>query len=331
MKLYHKIGIAATACFLAVSLLYAAIPAGYTGVPYCCDTLMHHYQQIPGQVACVFFDSGGEKVAFHYPGGCGGGGTMRLNAAKQQIPADAPMCMQQYSGNDHTFGSTTNPGQLEPGYWHLAWIVPASPTDSGEWLKYTVHVNTAGMYYVGFHEATAYLPNLQLLTYYDGTNVRTDSIANMPVDTPLPIGCPEVWHCWTFTPNLDSVMLDTGLQVIQLTFKVGSWNMDLIQFDLHYPSEAGHINPVHVTESEAMKVRPQANVLDVSFDLNKPGKASFSILDCKGRVVGNTVTKSLAAGPQSQSLPLGALSPGVYLLEMEHNGTMAESRFIITR
>jgi hypothetical protein len=339
MKLCQKISIAAIACFLSVSFLNAAIPTGYSGVPFCCDTLQRHYQQIPGKVVCVFFDSGGQGVGYHvyygpqaFYGSCGDAGTtMRLNAAKQPIAADVPMCMQQFGGNDHTFGSKTNPGQLEPGYWHLAWINPACSVDSGEWLKYSVHVNTAGMYYVSFHEATAYLPNLQLLTYYDGPKVRTDSVANMPVDTPLPIGCPEVWHCWSVTPNVDSVMLDTGLQVIQLTFKVGSWNMEWMQYDLHYPSWVDQTSLVHVRESDAIKVRPMENLLNVSFNLEQAGRASFSVVDCRGKLVGNRVTKFLMSGRQSQSLSLGKLSPGIYFMQMEHSGIMSESRFLIAR
>jgi hypothetical protein len=330
MRLHHKIATAAIACFLSVSLTSAAIPTGYLGVPFCCDTLKHHYQQIPGQVACVFFDSGGEGVAFHYAGGCGDGGTtIRKNAGGTTIQADVALCMQPYeTAFDYVFG--TNPGQHAVGYWHLAWIGAASPTDPGEWVKFSVHVNTAGMYYVTFHEANAYLPNLQLLTYYDGQNVKVDSIANMPVDTPLPSGCPEVWHSWS-TTLVDSVVLDTGLQVIQLTFKVGSWNMDIMQFDLHAPLNVMHAGMAVPEESGIIKVSPMENSLKISFGLAQAGKASFSVMDSRGRLVGNRVTKFLASGTQSQSLPLGALCPGVYFLGMEHNGVLAQSRFIVTR
>ena len=322
---YYKLATIAVVLFALSFGVNAAIPPGYLGVPFCCDTLKRHYQQIPGQVACVFFDSGGEGVAFHYPGGCGSGGaTMRKNAAGQTIAADAVVCMQQYNGNDHIFGS--NPCQAETGYWHLAWITPASPTDPGEWLKYSVHVNTAGMYYVSFHEGTGFIPNLQLLTFYDGQNVKTDSISNMLVDTP---SCIEPWHAWA-TTLVDSVVLDTGLQVIQLSFKVGSWNLDLINFVLHYPSPIVQTSLIHVTVPDAMKVNPVENSLNISFSLAQAGRTSFSIVDCKGRLVRNPVTKFLMSGTQSQSLPRGKLSPGVYFMQMEHNGIVSESRFLIT-
>jgi hypothetical protein len=328
----YKLAAAGMVFFALAFGVSAAIPSGYAGKPYCCDTLKGHYQQIPGQVLCVFFDSGGEGVGFHYPGNSNSGGSMRMNAAGQQIQADFIVSMQAFGGNDYIFGS--NPGQHELGYWHLAWILPSTyytNGDPGEWEKYSVHVNTAGMYYVSFHEANANLQNLQLLTYYDGEKVKTDSIINMPVDTPLPSGCPEVWHSWSVTKNVDSVMLDTGLQVIQLTFKDGSWNMDWMQFDLHYPTPVTQTSPIRPTYPGAMKIRHLENTLIVSVVQKQAGWASYSLLDCSGKLIGNPVSKFLMSGTQSQSLPLGKLSPGIYFVQMEHNGIMSESRFVIAR
>jgi hypothetical protein len=229
--------------------------------------------------------------------------------------------MQQYSGNDYDMITD----QHEAGYWHLAWI-----DSNGQWNKYSVHVNTAGMYYISFHQATAYYPNCEVLTYYDGTKTKIDSIINLPVVT-VPPGCPELWHSWTMNNNVDSVMLDTGLQVVQITFLLGSWNLDWMSFDLHYPTPVVQASTAVPERQSAVEVRPMGNTLRISFDMYQTGVASFSLLDCSGKLVGNSVAKSLAAGPQSQSLALGKLSPGVYFLEIEHHGLMAKSRFIITR
>jgi hypothetical protein len=152
----------------------------------------------------------------------------------------------------------------------------------------------------------------------------------MPVDTPLPSGCPEVWHSWSVTKNVDSVMLDTGLQVIQLTFKDGSWNMDWMQFDLHTPLNAIQTG-MAAREEQGMKIRPMENMLDVSLNLAQAGRTTFSIVDCRGKLVGNRITKFLMSGTQSQSIPFSNLSPGVYFMQMEHTGIRAESRFLITR
>ena len=317
---------------LLVSLSNAAIPAGYKGTPFCCDSLQGHYQQIPGHIECVFFDGGGDGVAFHYPGGCGSGGTtMRKTLSGQAIAADAPLCMQPFSGYDYIFKS--NPSQHETGYWHLAWIDSAGQikTDTaGEWLKYSVHVNTAGMYYVSFHQANAYLPNLEQLSFYNGQNVKIDSIRNMPVDTPIPSGCIEVWHSWT-TSRVDSVVLDTGLQVVELAFRVGSWNIDRIAFDLHKATPVLHQGFQEIPGPDEFSVRPVENALAVSMRLRKAGRATFAVLDCRGRVVGSPVSRSVTSGAQSQTLPMGRLTPGIYFMQMEFGGIISQSRFLVTR
>lgn len=246
---------------------------------------------------------------------------MRLNKAGQVIQADAPLCMQQYSGNDYDMITD----QHEAGYWHLAWI-----DSNGQWNKYSVHVNTAGMYYISFHQATAYYPNCEVLTYYDGAKTKIDSVINLPVVT-VPPGCPELWHSWTINKNVDSVMLDTGFQVVQITFLLGSWNLDWIGFDLHYPTQAGRIGFAGVSEPAALNVMPVQNALNVSFSMKKTGSASFALLDCSGKLVGPQLTRSLASGPQSQRLPFGALVPGVYFLKIEQNEIVQQSRFVVTR
>ncbi|HUI92801.1 MAG TPA: hypothetical protein VLX68_11190 [Chitinivibrionales bacterium] len=329
MRLSIKIAASTISFLLFTTLASAAIPPGYTGKPFCCDTLKGHYQQIPGQIVAVLYDSGGEGVAFHYPGGCGNGSTMRQNAAGQTIAADKA-CMQPYeTAFDYVFG--TNPGQHATGYWHLAWIDAASTTDPGEWVKFSVHVNTAGTYYVGFHEANAYLPNLQTLTYYNGTNVKIDSIVNMAVDTPLPSGCPEVWHSWSYTPKVDSVALDTGLQVIQMTFKVGSWNFDWMQFDLK--SATGTLEPAVNRRPEndfGLKTGFSVGVLTLSYAVSQPGGVRIFLTDCAGKTAWSSF-ESAKAGLQTRAVNVGKLRQGVYFISVEQNGLSAVKSIIINR
>jgi hypothetical protein len=226
----------AVTCFLCASYLFAAIPAGYTGTPFSFDTLLGKPQQIPGIVKAVFFDNGGEGVAFHDAAG-NQGGSMRLNASSQQIQADFAVDMQVYTGNDWDVVGYGTSGQHDSSVtaarptWHLSWIDASGPASVGDWLKYTVHVKTAGTYYISWKQATANANGLQTLTFYDGASVKTDSIRNIPVCI-TPPGCPEVWHAWTVNANVDTVTLDTGLQVIEINFVTGSWNFDWMRFIL---------------------------------------------------------------------------------------------------
>ncbi|HUI92800.1 MAG TPA: hypothetical protein VLX68_11185 [Chitinivibrionales bacterium] len=322
MRLHLKIALAAAVCISSVSFLSAAIPPDYTGKPFCCDTLLGKPQQIPGQVVCVFFDSGGEGVAFHYLGGCGdAGSTMRKYANGQSIQADVPLCMQQYSGNDYDMLTDLH----EVGYWHLAWI-----DSNGQWQKYTVHVNTAGMYYVSFHQATAYSPNCEVLTYYNGTSVKIDSIWNLPICT-VPQGCPEVWHSWTMNKNVDSVMLDTGLQVFQITFLLGSWNLDWISFDLK--SATGTLQPAVNRRPEngfGLKTCLSAGELALSYVVSQPGGVRIFLTDCAGKTAWSSF-ESGKAGLRARTVNVGNLKQGVYFVSVEQNGLREVRPLTITK
>ena len=52
---------------LCVAASHAALPADYRGIPYV-DSVFQGPFVIPGRVQCVYFDYGGEGVAFHSDG-----------------------------------------------------------------------------------------------------------------------------------------------------------------------------------------------------------------------------------------------------------------------
>ncbi|HUI92798.1 MAG TPA: T9SS type A sorting domain-containing protein [Chitinivibrionales bacterium] len=340
MRLRLKVALAATVCVLSVSYLSAAIPPGYTGTPFSFDTLKGHPQGIPGVVKGVFFDNGGEGVAYHDVSPGNTGGTMRLNASGQQIQADINVDMQSYSGNDWDvvgygtndhFDSSVNAAVTT---WHLSWIDQDNPAVNppiiGDWLKFTVNVNTAGTYYIDFKQATANAPpNLQTLTFYDGASVRVDSINNLPACI-TPQGCPEVWHAWTVNMHVDSVDLDTGLQVIQLNFHVGSWNYDWMRFTLKNASTVA-CPKAQTRPDQGFNIRPvlAGNNLNVTFSLAKPGRTRLEVFDCSGRSMLQGITKNLAAGNQKQVLNLGTLGQGVYILRLEQNGLKTSAPFTV--
>jgi hypothetical protein len=333
MRLYQKLALMAATCFLCAPYLFAAIPADYTGKPFCCDTLLGKPQQIPGVVKGTFFDSGGSEIAFHDSPG-NQGGSMRLKNG-QQIQADLAVDMQSYSGNDWDVVGFGTSGQHDSSLnattttWHLSWLDASTPTTTGDWYKYTVHINVAGMYTVDSKQAEANAPpNLQLLTFYNGTSVRVDSIKDLP-QCVTPPGCPEVWHAWTVNMNIDTITLDTGLQVVKMAFVNGSWNWDWIRFRLLNTSatQTGAMR----AEQAALNIRATVNenVLNVSFNLAQAGKTRVSLFDCKGRMTMPAITKNLSAGAQKQEIGLGNISRGVYLIQVEQNGMKAVSPFTV--
>ncbi|HMD69267.1 MAG TPA: hypothetical protein VKF42_10350 [Chitinivibrionales bacterium] len=291
----------AIVCFLFVSMAGAAMPPGYTGTPYAGDTLLGKPQQIPGVVKEIFVDVGGGNVT-----------------------------TQAYSNWDYDcLGYGTN-GQPDSSVnathqtSHLAYM------NQGLNPEYTVHVNTAGTYYVDFKLANVNAPpNLITLTYYNGTKVQKDSVKNLPavvLVVPPPGGVTEIWHNWTVNFNVDSIALDTGLQVVQITFAQGAWNSDWARFRLKGGTDIRTAAPVHAGPA-GLKAEVIANGR-LAVSCNAAGPVRISLMDCAGRTVVTAQERFLSAGTHELIIPFTGAHRGIYVLRLEQNGISTESRFL---
>jgi hypothetical protein len=304
MPCSSKVYLLTIASLVSASLATAALPPGYTGTPYKGDTLLGKPQQLPGVVKGIFVDVGGGNVT-----------------------------TQDYSNWDYDcVGYGTN-GQLDSSVnathktAHLAYMGP------GLSAKYTVHVNTAGTYYVDFKLANVGAPpNLITLTYYDGAKVTKDSVKDLPVVkevTPPPGGVTEIWHNWTVNFKVDSVQLDTGLQLVQIVFAKGAWNYDWMRFRPKSGSGVRMASPVQASASTLKAVSLGNNVLSVTAEAAGPAK--ISLFDCAGRTVATLPMRILRVGEQAISLPAGRAFTGVYFLRLDQNGRTLETRVVMAR
>jgi hypothetical protein len=300
IKVYFQVIV----CLLFASMACAALPPGYTGTPFAGDTLLGKPQQLPGVIKEIFVDVGGGNVT-----------------------------TQAYSNWDYDcLGYGTN-GQLDSSVnathptSHLAYM------NQGLNPKYTVHVNTAGTYYVDFKLANVNAPpNLITLAYYDGTKVTQDSVKNLPavvLVVPPAGGVTEIWHNWTVNFNVDSVALDTGLQVVQITFAQGAWNSDWARFRLKGATEVQTL-ALSRAGPAGLKAEAIANGRWSVFS-GAAGPVRISLVDCAGRTVAATQVRLLSAGTHELVLPFAETRRGVYVLRLEQNGVSAESLFLHVR
>ena len=305
MLLFSKIAITAISCLLFANVASAEIPPGYTGTPYKGDTLLGKPQQIPGVVKGTFVDVGGGNVT-----------------------------TQDYSNWDYDCVGYGTSGQLDSSVnaahktSHLAYM------GSGENPKYTVHVNTAGTYYVDFKLANVGVPpNLITLTYFDGAKTWTDSVKDLPVVVtvvPPPGGVTEIWHNWTVNFKVDSVKLDTGLQVVQLTFAKGAWNYDWARF---YLKTGTGTRPMALSRTAGAGLKAVflgGGRISVSFNATV-GPARISLVDCAGKTVLSSIDEPSAAENRIVTLNAGSLRQGVYLVNVERSGNRETASVMITR
>jgi hypothetical protein len=320
MQFNNSFIIAATSVLFSSLQIYSAIPSDYTGKPYSGDTIKGKPHQIPGIIKSVFFDEGGEKVAFHdNTPGKENGGSNRKDANGQTIQADESVEMQDF--NHGTWADYNVDGNLEPiGSWHLAWI------SVEEWLKFTVHVNTPGIYYVSLKQATADYPNLATITINDGA---PDSIKNVK-KVIVPPKCSEPYHAWDVYPNVDSIALDSGLFVLKYQFLLGGLNFDWIKFTLKSATSTAPRTAPQAERPMNLTTHTNGSVLNVAYSTNRPGLTRLSVVDCAGRTVLPVQEKNTASGLHNATFNLKTLSNGIYILRAELAGT-TESQIVAVR
>jgi hypothetical protein len=141
---------------------------------------------IPGQIEAEDYDTGGEGVAYHDTNTGNAGGQYRMDNV------DIGVC-------------------LEGGY-NVGW------TYSGEWLEYTVKVESSGNYNIEARTAST-IYNGQFHIEIDGTNV-TGTV------TCLPTGSWDVYS----TTTVSNIPLTAGPHIVRVVMESNSWNFNWIRF-----------------------------------------------------------------------------------------------------
>ncbi|MBN2485834.1 MAG: carbohydrate-binding protein [Bacteroidales bacterium] len=143
---------------------------------------------VPGVIEAENYDIGGEGIAWHDVTAGNSGGAYR------QDNVDIEPCSL--------------------GGYNVGWIA------DGEWLEYTVNVQTTGSYNIAIEVAsTTFTGNLTIS--FNGNNV-TGTVVIAPTGG---------WQTWT-TVQVNNVQLTAGTQIMRISFPVGSFNLNRATFTL---------------------------------------------------------------------------------------------------
>jgi len=201
---------------------------GYVGTPFVDALYIQGAQTIPGKLQCEYYDFGGEGIAFHDSDSINSG-SGRLNPADgtylHEFRINEPVDISYTKFRDPAIDNTTfNFVETVKDQLYVGW------TKEGEWTKYTVNVNTTGMYQLGLMytankdgKISIAVNNLDVsgLISVPSTFVAADTVAW------------RQWHHWNYLDNMATIKLKKGLQTITLhTAKVGDMNYDYINFKL---------------------------------------------------------------------------------------------------
>jgi hypothetical protein len=239
--------------FMVVSLtssnLLAQIPVGYKGTPFHNDSVKVYPIRIPGKLQCEFYDFGGFGVAyggtkalvnginvgayFNKSQNCNEGGTPYLCTFR-----DSEAVAISYTKPCCDLDGTLNSYPQTAGQMYTGWTSP------NQWLNYTVHVDTPGVYSINFLYTAALIRGLEFsLSLNHKTVVKlllpntfhSDSIDNLR------------WHRWNKAINIAEITLpDTGEQLVTFNaaYPAHSETADIGNFDYIEFVKKGPASPI---------------------------------------------------------------------------------------
>ncbi len=141
---------------------------------------------VPGRIEAENYDTNGPGISF-YDDTAGNSGSV-------------------YRSDDVDIEATTDAG----GGYNVGWIA------TGEWLNYTLNVQTTAVYQVAFRVASGNGPgNIQ---------VALNGVPLCSVTTPLTGG----WQTWQ-TVTISNLVIPAGQRLMRLDFQVGGQNLNYVQ------------------------------------------------------------------------------------------------------
>ncbi|MER2490321.1 carbohydrate-binding protein [Catenovulum sediminis] len=145
---------------------------------------------IPGTIEAELFDLGGQGIAYHDLGAGNTGGQFRNEDVDIEIAST--------------------------GGYNIGWFEP------GEWLEYTVNVETAGNYAIHAKVASGMNGGSLRFEVYGATNTNSETISFPGTGS---------WQNWTSSPST-SLSLNAGTHIVRVVQNSGGFNVDSISFAL---------------------------------------------------------------------------------------------------
>lgn len=220
---------------------------------------------IPGTIQMEHFDVGGNGSAY-MDSSPGSSVTPAVNFRPEE-DVDLEVCNDV--GGGHNLGFTT----------------------AGEWLEYTVDVQSAGTY------------NLDLRVACNGTGRTVGlSIDEAPLASSISIPNTGDWQTWT-TVTVPNLQLKAGKQVLRFTIGATDY------VNVNYMAFRSLTDPLGLSDTKAAGIEMYPNPFEESMNIVCPHEYNYRVFD----LTGNLVQQGNGAG----KLSIGeGLHSGIYLLQL---------------
>lgn len=200
----------------------------YSGIPYEDSVYQGGAQIIPGKLQCEYYDQGGEGVAYHDSDSVnsGSGGLNKADGSYlHEFRIHEAVDISYTKFWDPPVDNTPyNFVEQEKDQLYVGW------TEPGEWTKYTVQVETAGIYDLGL----MYTANQDGLISFSVNDLDLTG----PIEVPSTFVAEDTlafrqWHHWNYIDNIAQLTLKKGIQTFTIhTVEIGSMNYEFVNFKL---------------------------------------------------------------------------------------------------
>jgi hypothetical protein len=203
-------------------------PGDYAGEPFGDSVYEKRAQVVPGKLQCEYYDFGGEGVAYHDSDSVnsGSGGLNKADGSYlHEFRINEAVDISYTKFQDPPIdNSPYNFVEPEREQLYVGWTAP------GEWIKYTIDVESEGTYRLGI-----------MFTSNQGGKISF-SVNDLDLTGPLTIPSTFVaadtvdfrqWHHWNHIDEIATVKLGKGVQTFTIhTVETGQMNYDFIHFEL---------------------------------------------------------------------------------------------------
>jgi hypothetical protein len=182
-------------------------------------------QVIPGRVQCELYDEGGEGVAYHDKDSINHG-SGNLNPANGKY-------LNEFRMKEGVDISYTKPGGIDDNPYnfvnpvmdqlYVGWTVP------GEWIKYTITAQEAGLYHIGLMYTANTNGGISLSI--DGRDIA-GKIQIPTTHRDADTTSWRQWHHWNKIDPIAEVKLGKGEHVLTIYSLSGDMNYDYLEFTL---------------------------------------------------------------------------------------------------
>jgi hypothetical protein len=168
--------------------------------------------KIPGTINCVDYDFGRQSIAyfdkdFQNSQGLGSGATWNKGGEYRNDGVDIELCSDAGGAK-----------------YNIGWI------ENEEWIKYTVQVEETGIYDINLRIASPNSSGKIQLFLNDQALTSSVSVTNT-----------QGWKTWQ-TISITNIEIPSGSFILKLSFPLGGFNIEYLQFRLKTSLEEGNNN-----------------------------------------------------------------------------------------